>query len=261
MRAQLNLSILLLAGCSTQIQHGLDEREANEIMAELVSRGFVTTKIIEKGKKPTFAIEVDDAHAVDAMRVLTDLKLPRPQRLKTQALASSPSLIDTPTAERLRQLEAEEGDIEESLESMAGVTSAAVELVVSAPARPGQAAIPSKASVLLRIAPEAIERLQMQRAELRALVAGAVDGLAADDVVLVLDPVPPFNPRPVTVERPALRPMVIVLGFCLTLAAMLVVFLAWRLRAANRRERAPSNDAVSAPKRPVISPAIQRKAA
>lgn len=262
LRSLLFAAALLLSACSTQIQHGLDERDANEIVSALVARGFEVKKVPEKGKKPTWAIELDDAQATEAMRVLNELKLPRPARLKTQTLAQSVGLIDTPSAERLRQLEAQEGDIEESLETMDGVASVAVELVVPAPPRPGQTAVPSKASVLVRVQPMALEKLQMQRAELRALVAAAVDGLHADDVVLVIDPV--IIPSPPMREEPSsgMRPLVIVLGVALSSVAMLLVFLSWRLRAA-RRMAAPvaAVPSAPAPQRPVINPALQRKVA
>ncbi len=255
---------LLFAACSSQIQHGLDERDANEIVSALVARGFEVKKVPEKGKKPTWAIELEDAQATEAMRVLNELKLPRPVRLKTQTLAQSAGLIDTPSAERLRQLEAQEGDIEESLETMDGVAGAAVELVVPPPPRPGVSATPSKASVLVRVQPDALERLQMQRAELRALVAAAVEGLKADDVVLVIDPVTIPTPLGRVEEPRGMRPLVIVLGLALSVAAMAVVFLSWKLRGAKQLEPSVVHVQTAltpAPPRPIISPSVQRKVA
>ncbi|MFO0594291.1 MAG: flagellar M-ring protein FliF [Myxococcaceae bacterium] len=264
---------LCLSACATQIQHGLEERDANEIVSVLVARGFSAKKVPEKGKKPTWSIELDDAEATEAMRVLTELKLPRPQRLKTQALAQSTGLIDTPQAERLRQLEAQEGDIEESLETMDGVASAAVELVVPAPPRPGQPAVASKASVLLRVQPDALERMQMQRAEVRALVAAAVDGLKSDDVVLVIDPVTlPTAAAPVT-KPDVFRPLAVVLGAAVSALAFVLVVLAWRLKRkpAAAVSTAPalavspplatgSSPSLATP-RPTINPQLQRKVA
>lgn len=264
-RPVLAVAVLFLSACSAQIQHGLDERDANEIVTALHARGFDAHKVPEKGKKPTWAIELDEKQATEAMRVLAELKLPRPQRLKTQALAQGGGLIETPAAERLRQLEAQEGDIEEALETMDGVTSAAVELVVPPPPRPGVAPTPSKASVLLRVHPDAFERIQQQRADLRALVAAAVDGLSPDDVVLVADPVtlpPPVAPAPT--QAASLRPLVIALGAALSVVALLLVFLAWRLQQLKRRvpvaEKAAAPAAPAAP-RAVINPAVQRKVA
>jgi type III secretion protein J len=257
------LLLLALTACRTQIQHGLEERDANEVVSALVQRGVEARKVPEKGKKPTFAVEVDDGRANEGLRLLIELKLPRPARVTTRALAEQTSLVETPGAERLKQLEAEEGDIEQALETMDGVTSAAVELVVPLPPRPGSSPSPSKASVLLRVESEAMERLQQQRLELRALVAAAVDGLKPDDVVLVLDPVAarPAPPEVKPVGDP-LRPLVVGLGLVLSVLATALVVLVARLRSQREPAKAaepPGEKA--APNRPVVSPSLQRKVA
>lgn len=265
------LATLFLAACTAQIQHGLEERDANEIVSVLVERGFKAQKAPEKGKKPTWAIEVDDEHATDAMRVLTELKLPRPPRATTKSLMQSSGLIETPSAERLRQLEAQEGDLEEALESMDGVTTASVELVVPPPPRPGLAPTPSKAAVLIRARPEALERLTQQRAELRGLVAAAVDGLKLDDVVLVLDPVTlQAPPEPEKSGPNDLRLLLVSLSMGLSVVAALVIGLAWKLRRARAPQtvhQSPKAEAsvviapAQAPQRPVLNPQVQRKVA
>lgn len=260
MNSRTLLLSLFLAGCQAQIQHGLEERDANEIVTELVSRGFEARKVPEKGKKPTWAIELDDARATDALRVLTELKLPRKTRKTTQNLVDTVSLIETPQAERLRALEAQEGDLEEALETMDGVKSAAVELVVPAPPRPGQPVGPSKASVLLRVHPDAIDRLQTQRGELRALVAAAVDGLRTDDVVLVLDPIavgPPVVAAIDSASAPPLRALVVVLALVLSVLAGALVLVSFR----GRKKAAALPAAPSTPARPVIANSVQRKVA
>lgn len=255
---------LVLAGCRSQIQHGLEERDANEIVTELTTRGFDAKKVLEKGKKPTWAIELEDAKATEALRALTELKLPRKARKTTQSLVETASLIETPQAEKLRALEAQEGDIEEALETMDGVKSASVELVVPASARPGAPPVPSKASVLLRVLPESLERIQQQRGELRALVAASVDGLRADEVVLVLDVVavqavvaPPPLGAP---EAPnGLRAMVVVLGLVLSVLAAVLVIIFFRLR--RNEATAPAQAAAAPSQRPVIAANVQRKVA
>jgi type III secretion protein J len=183
------------AGCRAQVQHGLEEKDANEIVSVLAMRGFDVAKLPEKGRKPTWAIEVNKNQASDATRVLTELKLPRPPRASTRELVSQPGLVETPTAERARQLEGVEGDLELALESLDGVASAAVELAVPlAPPRAGQAPAPTRASVLLRVQPDAQVRLTEQRDALRGLVAGAVEGLKIDDVTLFIDSTVPHSP-------------------------------------------------------------------
>lgn len=245
---------LVLAACRSQIQHGLDERDANEIVSVLVSRGFQAQKVAEKGKKPTWAIEVEDDRATDAMRVLTELKLPRPQRTTTRDVAQSGSLIDTPSAEKLRQVEALEGDIEQTIETMDGVVSAGVELVVPLAARPGIVANPAKASALVRVHPQSLERIQQQREQLKALIAGSVEGLKPDDVALVVDPVETH----VTIVVPEVadivryKVIIIVLAVLLTLVSGLLVGMTMHLR---RLMKIPPPAAVAAAPAPATRPA------
>lgn len=265
--------LLVLCGCRSQIQHGLDERDANEVLSALLAQGFDATKVPEKGKRPTWAIEVDDERANDALRLLVELKLPRAPRTTTRELVGQTSLVETAQAERLRQLEAQEGDLEQSLEALDGVTSAAVELVVPPPARPGQPPVTSKASVLLRVHSEAAERLLTQRQELKALVAGAVDGLRVDDVVLVVDTVTAPSAPAAAATEPGLRALAAVLAALLSLCCVGLVLLARRVRRSTGTAPAPAvitgekppSSAPPTPKplsgnRPVLNPAAARKA-
>lgn len=265
---------LVAAGCRSQIQHALEERDANEIVSALVSRGFDARKVGEKGKKPTWAIELDDEHATDALRVLTELKLPRPARTTTREVTSQVALIETPGAERLRQMEALGGDIAQMLEGMDGVASAGVELAVPAPTRPGQVPVPSKASVLLRVHPASLERIQQQREAIRALIAGSVEGLKADDVVVMIDPVTSQVSSPIIVEPSTdrLREVVVVMGALLTALASALVAVALRLRRNTALSNAKTEPAalavVAAPpraptaaQRPVVNPNVQRRVA
>lgn len=270
---------LVLSGCRSQIQHGLDEHDANEAVAALVARGFDAKKVAEKGKKPTWAIDLDDDHATDALRVLAELKLPRPARMTTRDVTAAAALIETPGAERLRQLEALEGDIEQMIEGMDGVASAGVELAVPAPARPGQTPVPSKASALIRVHPEALERLTRQRDAIRALIAGAVEGLKADDVVVLVDPVTSQVPVP---ELPAppihrLRAIIVTLGLSMSLLAAALVTIVLKARrkkpSASTAPTEPASPAAPArlaavkraptpvQPRPVVNPNVQRRVA
>ncbi|MBS1150402.1 MAG: flagellar M-ring protein FliF [Myxococcaceae bacterium] len=277
-RCAIAFLVLFASACRSQIQHGLDERDANEAVSALVSRGFDARKVPEKGKKPTWAIELDDEHATDALRVLTELKLPRPARTTTREVTSQSALIETPGAERLRQLEALEGDIEQMIEGMDGVASAGIELVVPAPGRPGQAPLPSKASALIRAHPAALERLQQQQAAIRALIAGSVDGLKADEVVVLIDPVTSQVTPPIVLVTTSdrLRVVVVVMGLSLSALAAALVALGLKLRRKPSASTAPTEPAAPlapAPpavsrraatpvqQRPVVNPSVQRKVA
>ncbi len=261
------LALVALVGCRAPVQHGLDERDANEVTTALVRHGFDARKVPEKGKKPTWSIEVEESATADALRVLTELKLPRAHGLTTREVVAQAGLVESASAERLKQLEAQEGDLEQALETMDGVASASVELVVPPPPRPGQIAIPSKAAVLVRVEPEALDRLQQQRAELRALVAAGVDGLKAEDVVLVVDTATTRASVEVTPPAPTLRPLVVSLSLATSLLSVAVVVITFRKKRGAAREPAParaSNSAAPASPaaaRPVVAASVQRKAA
>ncbi|MBX7096175.1 MAG: flagellar M-ring protein FliF [Myxococcaceae bacterium] len=261
----------LLAGCKAQLQHGLDERDANELVTALTAHGFSAQKVPEKGKRPTFSIEVEEQQAAEALQLLAELKLPRPARTTTRELATQTALIEPPGAERLRQLEALEGDIEQMLESMDGVHSASVELVVPASARPGAPQSPAKASALVRVDAAAMERLGQQREGLARLIAGATEGLRPEDVAIVLDPVTPRTATVVAQVRPLDPWRLTLVGLAALLcvgAVSLVAFVARGKRPAKVpvavAEVSTSETTAAAkpsPSRPRIAPSAQRKAA
>ena len=251
--------LLLSAACSEPIQHGLDERQANEIQSVLVERGLAAEKVVEPGKKPTWSIEVPQEQATDAVRILSELGLPRPRAEGLSDVFGKGSLVPSPTEERALYLEAISGELSRTLESVDGVVSARVHLVLPPPPRPGTASTPAKASAFLKVRPGMVDRVNHLKEDLRALVAGGVENLSADQVTLVVSEVATTVPaRPVTGEGRAspLRVAVMALGGTVTLLSLALVWLALRLR----RERARAAEAVkrppaaAAPARPATPP-------
>ncbi|MBI3183616.1 MAG: flagellar M-ring protein FliF [Myxococcales bacterium] len=254
--ARLSLALTAaLAGCAERIQHGLDERQANELQSALGERGFEAKKVPEKGKKPSWAVEVSSEQAADAVRVLAELGLPRPKTPTTLDVLGSGGLVPTPVEERTRQMVGLAGDLAATLETVDGVNSARVHLALPPPARPGQAAGQAKASAFLRVRPGAAARLEGKRDELRALIAGSVEGLAQEQVTLFLSEVESSVPTPVRGPTPAarLRWLVILLSVSTSLLAVALVVLTLRLRRFRSRVAAAATP--PAPPKPVVAPA------
>jgi type III secretion protein J len=251
---------LLLAGCKARIQHGLDERQANELQTVLLERGLAARKVSEEGKKPSWAIEVDDEHAADAVRILAELGLPRPKTDSFNDVFGKGSLVPSATEERALYLQALSGELSRTLESMEGVTFARVHLVLPPAPRPGQPATPAKASAFLRVRPGSSERITQAREELKALVAGSVEGLSPEAVTLVVNEVstlvspPPVDPSPLV----RLRALAIALAGAVSLLALLMVLLTLRLRHYRRALEKVLSAPILSPK-PVVSPAATRK--
>ena len=115
-------------GCSARVQHGLDERQANEIQTVLVERGFRARKVMEEGRPPTWAVEVESADAADAVRVLAELGLPRARPAGVRELLK-PGLVPDPVEQHALLVEAQSGELARTLEAVDGVVSARVHLV------------------------------------------------------------------------------------------------------------------------------------
>ncbi len=183
-RAWVLLLAMSLFACRTEIQQNLDERQANEIQSVLTERGFSAEKVLKAGKKPTWSVRVERAQAIDAVRVLSELGLPKPKAPTSADLFASASLVPTSGEEQGRQLLALSGDLAQTLESIDGVVAARVHVALP-DRRKGAEPTGAKASALLKVRQDAAERLVAKRNELAGLVAGAVEGLAPDDVTIV----------------------------------------------------------------------------
>jgi len=179
---------IALMGCASRVMHGLDERQANQIQSVLIERGFGARKVLEDGRPPTWAVEVPTADAAAAVRVLATLGLPRPRPAGVKELLR-PGLVPDPLEQHVLLLEAQSGELARTLEGVDGVLSARVHLVRATLGRGGATASPAKAAVYLRVQALAQGRLIGMREELRALVAGAVEGLEPAGVTLVLQEV------------------------------------------------------------------------
>ncbi len=256
------LLLLCTAACRERIQHGLDERQANELQTVLIERGLDARKVPEAGKKPTWAIEVVEEQAADAVRVLAELGLPRSATETGCDVFGGGGFIRSPLEEQLCRVQVLERGLEKTIQGMEGVLTARVHLMVPPPPRPGQAAVPAKASALLRAAPGQAARLRQSQEMLRALIAGGVEGLAPEAVSLLVDEattrVEVSGPRPPPVTR--LRVLLAVLGVVVTGLAGALVFVALRLRHSQAlAARMPAASPV--PTRPVVAPGAARKVA
>jgi type III secretion protein J len=217
--------------------------------------------VMEPGKKPTWSIEVDDDQAPDAVRLLSELGLPRAHTEGFGEVFGKGSLVPTPTEERALYLEALSGELARTLEALDGVVSARVHLVLPAAARPGQPNAPSKAAAFLKVRPREGEQLQQQRAEIKALIAGGVEGLSPEAVTLVIAEISTQVPPPPKMPSPAqrLRVLVVALGVAVSVLAVVMVVLTLRLRQLRVREARPR--APPTPAKPLLAAPAAKKAA
>ncbi len=236
-RMILLIPAMVLFGCEEQVQHGLDEKQANEIVSALHERGLPAAKVAEGGRKALYAISVDADDAKDALRILAELGLPRPKPEGFQELFAGAGLVPSASEERVRFLAALGGELSRTLESVDGVVEARVHLTVPTPAKFGQAVSPAKASAFVKVTSASATRIRAQREELAGLIAGAVEGLSVDQVSVVVSEAPAakVTPRPPRADNnQRLRYLSAGLSFLVSLLAVAAGMLFLKLRQQER---------------------------
>lgn len=231
-------------GCSVELEHGLDERQANEVVAVLDRSGVAADKAPDEGPA-TWKVLVTRAEAAQAFLVLEANGLPRRNAKGVGEAFAEKGLLPSATAERARLAASLAVDLERTLEALPGVAAARVHLALpdDDPLGPATDHPRPTASVLLR----ARGQLATSDADVRKLVAGALPGLQPADVSVVIAPALDDAPAPALTDvgplrvargsrRLALALGGGALGLILALAMALAVG-AFRLAALRRKLR------------------------
>ena len=89
-----------LAGCAREeLLHGLDERQASEVLVALDERGVAASKLREDGAEERWRVEVERGEATRAHRILAERDLPRARAPGVSELFGKGSMVPTPTEE------------------------------------------------------------------------------------------------------------------------------------------------------------------
>lgn len=228
-RQALLLVLAALGGCGREeVLHGLDERQANQVLVALDDEGIGGEKRRDEGAEGRWRVEVPSADAARSHRLLAERELARPEPAGFAAVFGKGSVVPTPAEDRARILQALTGELSRSLEAVDGVQEARVHVALppDEPLRGGSPAAP-RGSVLARARTGARARVEAQVAGIQALVAGAVPGLEPAQVAVVVTESPPAaRPSP---ERRSLRTLL--LGLAAAALGLALLLLVPRLRA------------------------------
>ncbi|WP_376701236.1 type III secretion system inner membrane ring lipoprotein SctJ [Bradyrhizobium australiense] len=180
------LSLLLpLIGCKADLYTKVQEREANEMLALLLSRGVDAVRVT--AKDGTSTIQVEQKQLAYSIELLNLEGLPRQPFKNLGEVFKGSGLVASPIEERARYVYALSEELSRTISDIDGVISARVHVVLPKNDLLRQDTMPSSASVFVRHNSNA--KLSLLLPQIKMLVANSIEGLSYDKVAVVFVPV------------------------------------------------------------------------
>jgi type III secretion protein J len=182
--------LLALAACKVELNRGLTEREANEVVAALLRQGIPAERLTDPAARDTggrnVIVQVPQSRFAESVEVLRAQGLPRQSFVSMGEVFRGDGLVNSPTEERARLIWAMGQELSRTVAEIDGVLAARVHLVLPENDALRREATPSSAAVFIRHVPDApIATLVPQ---IKLMVASAVAGLSYDRVTVTLVP-------------------------------------------------------------------------
>ena len=224
------LSLLLLAGCDTQLIANLSETDANQVLAVLLPAQIEAHKQTPDSGK-TWTIQVPDNYVVQSLELLRANGLPQNRYANLGEMFKKDGLVSTPVEERVRFIYGVSQELAETLMKMDGVISARVHIVMP---QSDRLSAPKPASASVFIKHRQGLQASLFTAPVKNLVAHSVEGLSYDAVSVVLVEAQPIVLTPQTPVLTRLGNLVwIVPSVLLLLGGLLWAVLSGRVDLAD----------------------------
>ena len=182
-------SLLFPAGCSKQLESGLNEYDAQQIVVLLRENGINASLQLDPTAKKdaaTWIVSVQgrDDTLVRAWKLLEENGLPREKVKGLDSVFQDAGMIPTASQEKARLISGLDGEITRTLDSLSDVADARVQVVLpeNTPLLDKSQQAQPTASVLLQYRSDAPP---LNETEVKTLVARSVEGLTPDNVAVV----------------------------------------------------------------------------
>jgi type III secretion protein J len=177
--------LLALSGCSQQdLYANQSEEQANEMIAVLSEGGITAGKA--PGEEGTWNVTVDQGDFAKGVELLRARGLPREKFASAGDLFKQTTMGDTTVAQHARLIFSQEQELNRMISQFDGVVSAQVKLAMPQPNALGEKTQATSASVLVKH--RTGFDLRSKSAAIKSLVANGVEGLAYDNVSVVIEP-------------------------------------------------------------------------
>jgi type III secretion protein J len=179
----------LLVGCARQLETGLTENDAQQIVVLLRENGINATTELDPNQKKGSAAWVVNVRGqsdtvVRAWKILSENGLPREKVKGLDDVFANSGMIPTAAEEKARLISGFDGELTRTLHSLPGVVDARVQVVLpdSSPLMDRSQQPPPTASALIQFHGD---ELPLKEAEVKDLMAKSVPGLTPENVAVV----------------------------------------------------------------------------
>ena len=175
---------VLLAGCvkETTLHAGLEERQANLVMAALLDAGIDCHKA--PGEEGTWNVTVDESKFATAVNLLEKAGLPRRAHNGIGEVFKKTGMISSPSEERIRFMDALAQDLAKTISGIDGVVDARVHVVLPENDPFARNALPSSAAVAIRSRWDADVTDIIP--SVKGLVKNAIEGLQYEKIMVTV---------------------------------------------------------------------------
>jgi len=197
------LAFFFLAACESYqtIVNNVDERESNEIIVYLASKGIDAQKIVTPSSgigaaTPVnlYSIAVEPSRSVDAMSILNKAGLPRRQGVTLLELFAKSGLMSSALEETVRYQAGIAEELKNTIRRIDGVIDANVQISFPSTASGGVSSsvpggIPQKITAAVYVKHQGILEDPNSHIEvkIKRLMSASVSGLQYDDVAVISD--------------------------------------------------------------------------
>ncbi len=187
------LMAFLLVGCDkeTTLHAGLDEREANLVMAALLDAGIACHKIA--GEENTWNVTIGESDFANASNLLERKGLPHREFKGVSEVFRKTGMVSSPSEERIRFMDALAQDLSRTITAIDGVVDARVHVVLPDNDPFARKKLPSSAAVAIRSRWDA--DLTDIVPGVKNLVKNSIEGLQYEKIsVILFRDMPPKEP-------------------------------------------------------------------
>lgn len=179
--------LLFLVGCSRQLESGLSEEDAQQIVVLLRENGInAATELDPSQKTPSWLVNVrgQSDTVIRAWKILRENGLPREKVKGLDDVFANAGMIPTASEEKARLTSGLDGELTRMLDSLPGVVDAKVQVVLpdNNPLLDKSEQSPTTASALIQYQGD---QPPLKDAEVKSLIAKGVEGLTSGNVAVV----------------------------------------------------------------------------